>query len=203
MQGGRDVECRRVPNVVGERLERRTEDADAGVEHRPAARLEREIDDTLTLRHVDLVDLLHETDDLARAELARAVHEGADVLREAPAAEAEPCVEEAAPDPVVEADRVGEGGDVGIRCGAQLGDRVDERDLGGEERVRAHLDQHRRLEAHREQRRPLGDRPRVHLAHRSFRGLRRAPDDDAVGVKGVLDGLALAQDLRIPDELRR
>ena len=72
---------------------------------------------------------------LVGAELAGAGHERADVLGQAAAAEAEAGVEELAADPVVVADRVGQLLDVGAGGLAQLGHRVDEGDLGGEEGV--------------------------------------------------------------------
>ena len=64
-----------------------------------------------------------------------------DVLGQAAAAEAEPGVEELAADPLVVADRVGQQGHVAAGRLAHLGHRVDEADLGGQERVRGDLDQ--------------------------------------------------------------
>ena len=58
--------------------------------------------------HVDRVDLAQEGQRLVGAELAGAGHEGADVLGQAAAAEAEAGVEELAADAVVVAERVGE-----------------------------------------------------------------------------------------------
>ena len=55
-----------------------------------------------------VVDLAQERQRLVGAQLAGAGHEGADVLRQAAAAEAEAGVEELAADPVVVADRVGQ-----------------------------------------------------------------------------------------------
>ncbi|PPH90396.1 UDP-glucose 6-dehydrogenase, partial [Rathayibacter sp. AY1D5] len=75
------------------------------------------------------------------AEVTGAGREGADVLREAAASEADARVQEAAADPHVVADGVGELCDVRAGHLRDLGDRVDERDLGREEGVGRDLHQ--------------------------------------------------------------
>ena len=122
-------------------LERRPEHGDPAPDDRAAADLAGEVDHPDPAAHVDRVDLAQEGQRLVGAQLAGPGHEGADVLGQAAAAEAEAGVEEPAADPGVVADRVGELRDVGAAGLADLGHRVDERDLGGQERVRRDLDQ--------------------------------------------------------------
>ena len=95
--------------------------------------------------------------DSPRPELFGASRERPDVLRQAAAAEADAGAEEAAADAGVVADRVGELGDVGAGDLGDLGHRVDERDLGREERVRGDLDELGGGEVGDDERRPLGD----------------------------------------------
>ena len=83
---------------------------------------------------------------------------------------------------------------VGVDRLAEVRDRVDERDLGREERVRRVLDHLGRRGVGDEHRRV---RPTVELgdAHRRLAVL--AADHDAVGVQEVADRLALAQELGV------
>ena len=111
------------------------EDGDPLAQQRAVADLAGQLDHADPAAHVDVVDLAQERQRLVGAQLAGAGHERADVLGQAAAAEAEPGVEELAADPVVVADRVGQQLDVGAGRLAQLGHRVDEGDLGGEEGV--------------------------------------------------------------------
>jgi hypothetical protein len=90
---------------------------------------------------VDVVDVAEERERLRDVELLGSRHEAAEVLGQAAAAEAQPRTEEAPADARVVPDRVGQSHDVGTGGLAQLGHRVDERDLGGEERVGRALDQ--------------------------------------------------------------
>ena len=111
---------------------------------------------------------------------------------QAAAAEAEAGVEELPADPGVVADRVGQLRDVGAGRLAQLGHRVDERDLGGQERVGGGLDQLGRGVVGDDQRR----RRRPTIARVDLVEQRRAPSspsspvgqavDQPVGVQGVL-----------------
>ena len=165
------------------------------------------VDHALAAADVDRVDLAEEAQRLVDAQLAGSRHERADVLGQAAAAEAEAGVEEAPADAGVVADRVGELRDVGAGRLAQLGHRVDERDLGGEERVGGDLDQ---LGG-----RVVGDDPGRALRHAVSHRPRRASSaarcaglavrhavDQAVGVQRVLDREALAEELRVPHQRR-
>ena len=142
---------------------------------------------------------------LVDAELAGAGHERPDVLGQAAAAEADAGVEEPAADPLVVPDRVGQLRHVGAGGLAQLGHRVDEGDLGGQERVGGHLDQLGGGQVGLDLRGAGGQRRGVHLvedARGPLAALARAEAvDQPVGVQRVLDGVALAQELRVPDQL--
>ena len=150
--------------------------------------------------HVDAVDLAQERQRLAGAEFAGARHERADVLRQAAAAESEAGVEESPSDARVVAERVGEHRDVGVRRLAHLGDRVDERDLGGQKGVRRHLDELGGLQVGAQERHARVEQRGVELSDRGLgaQRIRLHPKHDAVGVQGVLDGEALAEELRVP-----
>ena len=179
----------------------------AGRAVRAAEQLGGELDDPAAAALVDQVDLVQEAQRLAGAELLRPGLERADVLGQAGAAEADAGAEELLADPVVVADRPGELADVGAGGLADLGHRVDEGDLGGQEGVRGHLDQLGGGE--------VGDHDR-HLAvlghgevedalvrgeeHR-VRPRALHAEDQAVGAQHVLDGEALLQELRAPGDL--
>jgi len=140
---------------------------------------------------------------LLGAQLPGAGHERADVLGQAAAAEPDSGVEELAADPVVVADGVGELDHVGAGCLAHLGHGVDERDLGGQEGVRRHLDQLGGGEVGHQAGCARGERAGIHLVQQRDVGLRgRAVHsvDEPVGRDGVLDREALTQELRIPGE---
>ena len=98
-----------------------------------------QVDHALPLPQVDRVDLLEERQRLAAAELLGARGERPDVLRQASAAEAHARVQEPPADPRVVADGVGERRDIRTGRIGDLGHRVDEADLRGEERVRRDL----------------------------------------------------------------
>src|SRR3954447_3340380 len=89
LDGERDVQGRRVADVVALRLERRTEHAGPAPRQRSVAQFAGQIDHPGAATQVDLVDVLEEGDGLIDAELAGAGHEGTDVLGQAAAAEAE------------------------------------------------------------------------------------------------------------------
>ena len=82
---------------------------------------------------VDLVNLAQEGKCLLSANLAGTSHECPDVLGQAAAAEAEPGSQEAITDARVVSDCLGKLGDIGARCLADLGHRIDEGDLGRKE----------------------------------------------------------------------
>ncbi len=138
------------------------------------------------------------------AEFAGAGHERADVLGQAAAAEPETGVEESPADAGVVAQRVGQQGDVGVDCFAHLRDRVDERDLRRQERIRRHLDELGGLQVGQQEGHPLVEQwGGVEGADRLLGQHRIAlhPKDNAIWVQGVLDGEPLAQELRIPGHL--
>ncbi len=138
------------------------------------------------------------------AQLAGARHERADVLRQAATPEAQTGVEVATADPRVVSQRVGEQRDVRVDGFAYLGDRVDERNLGGQKGVRRHLDQFGGLQVGRQQERHiLGQQWCVQLANRRL-GANRIPlhpKDDTVRAQRVVNGEALPKKFRIPRRL--
>jgi hypothetical protein len=133
-------------------------------------------------------------------------HERPDVLGQAAAAEAQAGVEEPAADPGVVAQRLAQQRDVAAGDLAHLGHRVDEGDLGGQERVRGDLDQLRGGEVRDHHRRALAlarvdhrreGRPQLRLGL-----LRRDAEHQPVRAQRVLHGEALAQELRVPRQLQ-
>ena len=107
----------------------------------PPACVADQIDSSLPAALVDRVDLSEEGDGLPDAEFVGPVDERPNVLRQAAAAEAEARPQEPSADPRVVGQRFGELLDVGAGALADLGHRVDEGDLRGQEGVRGHLDQ--------------------------------------------------------------
>ena len=106
------------------------------------------------------------------------------VLREARAAPARAGVEELEPDPRVVAHAEGDLAHVGVDRLAEVGDRVDERHLRGQERVRRVLDHLRRRRA-RHQHRCLHVAVQLGHPHRDRRGRRRrSPPGTARGSRG-------------------
>jgi hypothetical protein len=83
---------------------------------------------------------------------------------------------------------------------AQVGDLVDEGDLGGEERVRRVLGQLGGAPAGVEDRRLIEIERPIDLGHHLLGALVGQADDDAVGMLEVLDRGALAQELGIGDD---
>ncbi len=123
-----------------------------------------------------VVDRLDRPDQVAEhpdPELVGAHRQRLDVLGQAAAAEAQPGVEELPADPLVVAERVGQLRDVAAGRLAHLGHRVDEADLGGQERVGRGLDQLRGGEVAAHHRHPVADRERVDLLQQG-QGLRRS-----------------------------
>jgi hypothetical protein len=127
--------------------------------------------------------------------------EGADVLGQTAAAEAQTGPQEAVPDARVVADGLGEVGDVGAGRLAQLGHGVDEGDLRGEERVRRGLHQLRGRQVGDEEGHAGLDERGVDLAqHRLVAGVVDA-DDEPVRAQRVVDREALAEELGVPREV--
>ena len=132
------------------------------------------------------------------AEPRRGVDERVHVLGEAGAAVAEAGLEEREPDARVEAHALHDLADVRARRLADVGDGVDERDLGGEEGVGGVLD-HLRGGQVGDDHRALERRVQLHQRHRHLLGGRA--DHDAVRPQRVLDGRALAEELGIGDHV--
>ena len=89
-------------------------------------------------------------------------------------------------------------GHVGTGQLAEPRELVDEGDLGREEGVGGVFDQLRRLHGRgHDQRAPLAGERQVEVLQDLPRRLRLRADDDAVGLHEVVDGVALAQELRV------
>ena len=97
-------------------------------------------------------------------------------------------------------DRVGELHDVGTGGLAELGHRVDEGDLRGEERVGGVLHQLGGREVDHDIGHPVHEDRGERRGELVGVGLAVDADDEAVGLEGVLHGEALAGELRAPRE---
>ncbi len=106
-------------------------------------------------------------------------------------------MQELAADAVVEPDAARDLLDVGADLLAEIGDLVDEGDLGGEEGVGGVFDQFGGAPAGVEDRRLVEIERAVELRHHLLGALVRGADDDAVGMLEVLDRRALAQEFRV------
>jgi hypothetical protein len=104
-------------------------------------------------------------------------------------------------DPLVQPERVGEYGHVAAGHLAQLGHRVDEADLGRQERVRRVLDQLRGGQVAGDHRRLLGQRDRVHLLQQPQCVIGLDAEDQPVRLQRVADRETLAEELRLPGDL--
>ena len=107
--------------------------------------------------------------------------EGADVLGQAATAEAEARAQEAPPDPGVVRHRFGEADHVRADLLADLGDRVDEGDLGREEGIGRQLHQFRRFQVHDQRGRASVERLGIDLAERVGGCFRFHAKDQPVG----------------------
>ena len=181
----------RLAQVVGVRLEREAEQRHGGAAQVAEPLLEL-ADHAPLLQRVDLDDGVEQLEVVAR--VAGQLLERLDVLGEARPAVADAGLQEVRPDAVVEAHALGDGAHVGAHLLAHVGDLVDERDLGGEERVARVLDHLGRGHggAH-----DVGVDAAVEVLDRRAVLLAEAADDDAVGLEEVLDGGALAQELGV------
>ena len=198
-----DVQGRRVAEVVGVGLERDAQHRHLLAGQPPAHGLLRERDRMIAAAPVDGVHLAQEREGLVDAQLPGPGHERPDVLGEAAAAEPDAGLEELLPDPVVVADGLGQPGHVPAGRVTQLGHRVDERDLRGEERVGGHLHQLGRRVVRHHQRGALAQRDGVALVEDLLRDgaageVVRQPVDQAVRVEGVGHRVALAEKLGVP-----
>jgi hypothetical protein len=122
------------------------------------------------------------------------VDKGVHVLGKAGAAVAQPGLEERAADAAVHSHALHHLGDVGARRLADVGDRVDEGDLGGEERVGRVFDDLRRGQVG-DDHGPLEGGVELDQFHGGL--LVGRPDHDAIGPQGVLDGRALTEELGV------
>src|SRR5699024_11145930 len=92
-------------------------------------------------RVVDRVHLTQQAASPGRAELLGGGHERTNILRQTTTTESETSVEEGLADATVRPQGGGQRGDVPTGGVAEVGDGIDETDLGGEEGVRARLHQ--------------------------------------------------------------
>src|SRR5690606_7536486 len=102
----RDGQRRRIAPDVAVRLERQPPPREAPAGDNTTDNLTSEIDGALTAAQVDAVHLPQEAQRLVNPELLGARHEPTDVFRKAPATEPQPCVQEAAADARVVANRI-------------------------------------------------------------------------------------------------
>jgi len=153
------------------------------------------------LAGVDRLDGADEVGEDVHAQLVGADRESGDVLGQAAATEAESGIEELPPDPLVVADRVGQQGHVPAGRLAHLSHRIDEADLGRQERVRGDLDQLGGGDVTSHDRGPFGERDLVDLLQGRQCPLGMGTEDEPVRAQSVLDGVRLAQELRVPGDL--
>src|SRR5258708_5020595 len=106
-------------------------------------------------------------------------------------------MEELAADAAVGGDDVGDVLHVGGDLLAQIGDLVDEGDLGGEEAVRGVFGELRRLHRGEDHRRLYQVERAIELAHDLLRAGALGADHDAIGAHEILDRRALAQEFRV------
>ena len=115
----------------------------------------------------------HGLDDAdGRAHLLRGAHQRQAILGEARAAIARPGMEELAADAAVEADALGDVLHIGADLLAQIGDLVDEGDLGGKEAVGGVFGEFRRLDRGEDHRRLDQVERTIELAHDVLRARR-------------------------------
>ena len=199
-----DVERRAVADVVGVRLERGTEHGDRLPCHVAEGALDKR-DDTFAAAQVRGVDATQEVDRVGQTQLLTTRQERPDVLGQAATTEADASTEELAADALVVADRVGEGEHVAARGLADFRHGIDEADLRREERVGADLDEFRRRVVRHEARGARCEGLGVDLVELCDVGVGELAFDavdETVGGERVLDGEALAQELRVPHEAR-
>ena len=131
---------------------------------------------------LQLVDLDHRGQQLeVVAGVAGELLERRDILGKARAAEADPGLQEVRADPLVEAHPPRDLEHVGAGLLADVGDLVDERDLGRQERVGGELDHLGAGDVGADQRRV---ERRVELDDRVAGPVAVVADDDPVGVRG-------------------
>ena len=207
LERGGHGQRRGVAHVVAAGLERRAPHADPRAGDGAAEHGGGGGDRTAALAQVDVVDDPEQVRHAVDAELSGAVAERADVLGQAAAAEPDAGGQEAVADPHVVAERLGQRDHVGPGRVADLRDGVDEGDLGGQEGVGRDLDQLGGGQVG-DQHRHAGVLERgvqlaQHLAAEALAlgAVRVDADHDPVRAQRVLHGVALAQELGVPDQL--
>ena len=110
-------------------------------------------------------------------------------------------MQELAADAVVQAHAARHVIHVGAGALAQIGDLVDEGDLGGEEGVGRVFDQLRGAAADIKHRRGVQIKRPVDFGHHGARRFIVAADDDAVRVLEIVDRRAFAQEFRVGDDV--
>ena len=196
-----DVQRGGVPDVVGVRFEGSAQDGDPGAVDESSALGDGQSHHPVTAAEVDSVDLAEQPARVPDVELVRPSHQRPDVLGEATAAEPEAGGEELGADAWVVTKGVREAQDVASRGLAEVRHRVDEGDLGRQERVRCNLDQLSRRRIGDHHRCAPGQQRVVHLTQSCLRVGGADPEHQPVGSERVRDRLALAQELRIPRDL--
>jgi hypothetical protein len=196
------LQRRRVPDVVGVRLERGAEHADQCPSQRPTCQFQRQIDHPDPAPHIYRVHLAQERERLPRARLVRAGQERTYVPWQAATTEPEPGAQEGCTDTRVSAKDLGQDSDISPGGPADLGHRVDERDLRSQERIRRGLRQLGGSQIRHEELRASRERRCVNPPQDRLRMLRLNADHDPVRPQGVVHSVAFAQKLRIPGEFR-
>ena len=179
--------------VVGVRLEGEAEQRDVPAAQAADALLEL-ADHAPLLEVVDLDDRVQELEVIPG--VAGELFERLDVFGKARAAVADAGLQEVRPDAVVETHAVGHRAHVGADGLADVGDLVDERDLGGQEGVGRVLDHLGGGHAGAHDGGLDAGEERLDLV---AVGVAIRADHDAVGVQHVVDGGALAQELGVGD----
>ena len=181
----------RLTQIVGLRLE-----GEAEKRHRRAAELAETAGELAEhAAFLQGVDLDHGVEQLeVVAAVAGELLERLHVLREAGAAVADAGLQEVRTDAVIETHAVRHGAHVGAHLFADVGDLVDEGDLGGEKGVGGVLDhlRGRHAGAH-----DVGVDAAIQRLDEIAVLRAGSADHDAVGLEEVLDGGALAEELRV------
>ena len=125
--------------------------------------------------------------------------EGAQILGQAGAAEAQAGSEEIAADPGIQTDAPGHGRHVDAELLAQVGHQVDEGDLGGEEGVGRLLDQLGRRDARHDDR--AVEAPLIEVEQQRARPAGIGADDDPGRREEVANRRPLAEELRIAGDV--
>ena len=194
----REGERRRLADVVGLRLERKPQDG------HPRARelahlVAKALDDGLHGLVVDPGDLGEHRERVAET-LGEAFERG-DVLREAVAPVAETSAQEGRTDPRVRPHDVGHGIDVGAHELADAGEGVGVGDLEREEGVGGVLGQLGGRDVGLDQADAAVEQRRVQAPHRVEPTRVVGPDQESVGLEGIVNAGPLAEELGVGHEV--